>query len=79
MKHVLLSGGKVVAEGEGVDFHYVAPNERVMPRATYGALRTIAAQCACCCGESWTSRGMHSPDCLEDLREEALAALGETP
>jgi hypothetical protein len=77
--HVLLSGGKVVAEGEGVDFHHVTPDERLMPQATYDALRAIAAQCACRCEESWTSRGRHSPDCLEHLREEALAALGETP
>lgn len=41
----------------------------------YAALESIAVQCACKCGESWTSRGLHSPDCLQRLAVEAMEPL----
>lgn len=52
--------------------------ERAKVRRLRVELSEVIEQTKCVCGESWTGRGRHSPDCYGYVAESALKALAET-
>lgn len=52
--------------------------ERAKVRRLREELSEVIEQTKCVCGESWTGRSRHSPDCYGYVADSALKVLNET-